>query len=70
MINKDIQQKVLGLKALEKIHLVEFILESLNKPDIEIQNNWVKESEKRYDAYKTGKVKAVSYEDVMKKLEK
>lgn len=42
MINEDIQQEVLGLKALEKIHLVELILESLDKPDMEIQNKFVK----------------------------
>ena len=70
MINKDLQQEVLGLNALEKIHLVELILESLDKPDMEIQNKWIKESEKRYDAYKAGKVKALSYEEVMKRLEK
>ena len=70
MINEDIQQEVLGLKALEKIHLVELILESLDKPDTEIQNKWIEESEKRYDAYKSGKVKSFSYEEVMKMLEK
>ena len=70
MINEDIQQEVLGLKALEKIHLVELILESLDKPDMEIQNKWIEESEKRYDAYKSGKVKAFSYKEVMKMLEK
>jgi len=69
MINEDLQQEVLGLKSLEKIHLVELILESLDKPDIEIQNKWIEESEKRYDAYKAGKVKALSYEEVMKRLE-
>ena len=70
MINEDLQQEVLGLKALEKIHLVELILESLDKPDVKIQNRWIQESEKRYDAYKAGKIKALSYEEVMKRLEK
>lgn len=70
MINDNIQQEILGLKALEKIHLVELILESLDKPDVKIQNKWIQESEKRYDAYKAGKIKALSYEDVMKRLEK
>ena len=35
---------------------------------MEILDKWVKESEKRYDAYKAGKVKALSYEEVMKRL--
>ena len=69
MINKDIQQEILGLKASEKINLVELILESLDKPDFDILNTWIKESERRYNAYKAGKVKALSYEEVMKKLD-
>lgn len=70
MINKNLQQKILDLKALEKIHLVELILESLDNPDKKIQAKWVKESENRYDAYKAGKLKAFSYEEVMKRLAK
>lgn len=69
MIDKNIQQEILGLNVSEKIYLVELILESLDKPDVEILDKWVNESEKRYDAYKAGKVKALSNEEVMKKLE-
>ena len=54
----------MGLKALEKIHLVELILESLDRPDMEIQDNWINEPEKRYDAYSAEKVKALSFEVV------
>jgi putative addiction module component (TIGR02574 family) len=68
MINQELQNQVLGLKALEKIHLVELILESLDKPDLLVQEKWIEESEKRFDAYKAGKIKALSYEDVMNRL--
>lgn len=68
MLNEDLQKRVLSLKAKERIDLVDFILESLDNPDFKIQKNWVKESEKRYDAYKAGKIKSVSYEEVMKQL--
>ena len=68
MINEELQHQVLRLKALEKINLVEFILESLDKPDMAVQEKWIEESEKRYDAYKAGKIKALSYEEVMKRL--
>lgn len=70
MISEELQQQVLGLKALEKIHLVEFILESLDKPDLAVQEKWIEESEKRYDADKAGKIKALSYEDVMNRIKK
>lgn len=68
MISKELQHQVLRLKALEKINLVEFILESLDKPDMAVQEKWIAESEKRYDAYKAGKIKALSYEEVMNRL--
>ena len=58
MISKDLEQKVIALKALEKIRLVELILESLDNPDNKTLNKWIEESEKRYDAYKAGKIKA------------
>jgi len=70
MINENLQQEVLNLKALDKIHLVEFILESLDQPDLKIQNKWIEESEKRYDASLAGKIKALSYEKVLQRLEK
>ncbi|MBC8345373.1 MAG: addiction module protein [Candidatus Marinimicrobia bacterium] len=70
MLKENIQQEVLELKSIEKIQLVELLLESLDKPDMEIQNEWIEESEKRYDAYKSGKVKAFSYEEVMNMLDK
>jgi len=70
MINKELQHQVLRLTSLEKIHLVEFILESLDKPDPAVQEKWIEESEKRYDAYKAGKIKAVSYQEVLNKIKK
>jgi len=70
MISEQIQNQILALKASEKINLVEFILESLDKPDLEVQKIWTEESEKRFDAFKAGKLKSHSYEEVMKILGK
>ncbi|MCP4134592.1 MAG: addiction module protein [bacterium] len=69
MINKDLQGRALQLSALDKIHLVEMILESLDKPDPEIMEKWVDESEKRYQAFKDGKTTSIPYDTVMKRLE-
>ena len=52
-----------NLQAIDKIHLVELILNSLDSPDPEIERVWVEESEKRYEAYKQGKSKAISLPD-------
>lgn len=53
---------------LEGVHLIEFILENLDKPDLAVQVKWIDESEKRYDAYKAGKIQALSYEEVLNKV--
>lgn len=68
MTCEELQAQALRLTASEKIHLVEFLLESLDKPDPEIQKMWVQESEKRYDAFLEGKNKSTSYNDVMKRF--
>jgi len=70
MITKELQKKALHLNPLDKIHLVEMILESLDKPDPEIEKAWVAESEARYTMYKAGKIKAVTFDSVQKKLKK
>lgn len=70
MITKELQKKTLQLKPLDKVHLVEIILKSLDRPDPEIEKAWVAESEARYGAYKAGKIKAVSLDSVQKRLKK
>jgi len=59
MIAKDLQQKALHLNTLDKVHLVEIILKSLNNPDLNIEKQWVSESEKRYLAYKNGCIERI-----------
>lgn len=56
------------LTVIEKIYLVELIIESLDNRDIAVQEKGIEESEKRYDFYKAGKIKALSYQEVLKKL--
>ncbi len=57
-------KKALYLLPVERIRLVEAILYSLDKPDKTIENSWIKESEARYEAYKTGKLKAIDWDDI------
>ncbi len=65
----NIKKEIRRLKASQKIQLIDFIFESLDKPDLDVQEEWIKESEKRFDNYKTGKVKSYSYEEVMKMID-
>lgn len=69
MLTKELESNVLALKAIEKIHLVEILLNSLDRPNKEIEKKWVDESEKRYDAYKSGKLKGIPIEKIKAKYE-
>ncbi len=68
MIQKELRNKALKLNAIDKIHLVELLLESLDKPDPEIMDKWIRESEDRYEAFKKGKIKSKSYEEVINRI--
>jgi putative addiction module component (TIGR02574 family) len=65
---QDIKNEILNLKALDKIHLVEFIFDNLDKPDPKIEQEWIKESEMRFEAYKAGKMKGASITEAKKRL--
>ncbi|HEB86920.1 MAG TPA: addiction module protein [Gammaproteobacteria bacterium] len=64
---KDILKEAIHLEPIEKAKLVEQLITSLNKPDKELDKLWADESESRLDAYKQGKLKAVSLEEVLSK---
>lgn len=64
---KEIISKALHLKPAEKSIVIEALMESLDVPDPEIEKIWAKEAEKRLRAYKAGKLKTVSFEDMFKK---
>ncbi len=64
---KDILKDALSLTPTEKAELVDELLSSLDEPDKEIDELWVKEAESRIDAYDQGKLKAVSLEKVLEK---
>ena len=55
------------LPDIEKLRLVDAILEDLDKPDPEIDRVWAEEARKRWAAYKAGRSPTVSYETIMAK---
>ena len=67
MSTKELEEKALNLKPIEKIHLIQKMLESLDNPDPEIEKEWIAESEARYNAYNEGKLKAIPLEEIKKK---
>lgn len=67
IINDEFAAKIKSLPDVEKIDLVDSILMQLDKPDPEIDRIWADEVRKRWQAYKSGKIETVTYEQVMDK---
>ena len=66
-VTENIFKEALILKPSEKAQLVDELLQSLDRPDKEIEKLWAKEVEARIDAYDKGQIKAVSLEEVLRK---
>jgi len=64
---KTIISKALHLKPAEKSIVIEALMKSLDVPDPEIEKIWAEEAEKRLKAYKAGKLKTISFEDMFLK---
>jgi len=64
---KDVLKEAIQLKPTEKVKLVDQLITSLDKPDKDIDKLWAKEAESRLDAYKSGKLKVISLEEVLSK---
>ncbi|MDR4459680.1 MAG: addiction module protein [Nitrospirales bacterium] len=67
---KDILNQALGLPPVEKAHLVDCLLASLDKPDQAIDNLWREEVEKRIEAYQAGKILSVSLQQALSKYQR
>ncbi|ATG91971.1 addiction module protein [Methylomonas koyamae] len=52
---------------LEKLQLAEMLLADLDTPDPQIEAVWRDEAQKRWQAYKDGKMSSVSYDSIMQK---
>lgn len=64
-VPKKILEEVMSLPADNRAELVDRLLQSLDKPDQEIDQEWSKEAETRIDAYDKGEIKALKIEEVL-----
>lgn len=67
---QQILKEALGLPAIERASLADHLLSSLDQPDEQIDALWRKEVEDRINAYHSGKIRAVSLEEVLSKYRK
>jgi len=70
MITEEIKRSALKLNAIDRVHLAETLLDSLDKTDVQIEKIWVLESEKRYKAYKEGRIKGIPLEQLRSNFKK
>lgn len=66
---KTFLEKALKLQPVERAHLVEGLMSSLEKPDPDIESIWEQEALKRYEQYKQKRIKAKDLDEVLKKYE-
>ena len=64
---EQIFTEISPLKPLDKLQLIEKILNSLNQPNKSIEEIWAKEVENRVKAYDSGLISVVSEDDVFRK---
>jgi putative addiction module component (TIGR02574 family) len=62
----ELLEQALELKANDRSKLIDELLKSLDKPDIEIDEVWANEADNRLEAYRKGEIKAVPMEDILK----
>jgi len=71
MSNVDlILTEISPLKPVEKLKLVDEILNSLNRPNMEIDELWKQESKSRVSAYEADTISSILAEKVFEKYNK
>ena len=64
-VDKQLINKALELKPQDRFYLIELLVRSLDKPDPEIEETWLKEAEARLKAHREYKTKGISVEEVV-----
>lgn len=69
MTMKDLQSAAMKLPAGRRAQLAATLLSSLDSAEpAEIQDAWIREAGRRYQAYKRGKVQAIPAADAIRKV--
>ncbi len=63
----SIKEEALTMKPIEKIHLIDELLLSLDIPNKDIDKMWEEEVENRVSAYDNGLMKSIPAQDVFAK---
>jgi len=61
---RTILEQALKLRPVDRYFIIEGLLKSLDEPNKTIDEIWALEAEKRLQAFKAGKLKTVTYNEV------
>jgi len=67
MDSKALLREALQLRPAERLQLIEWLTQSLDKPDDKIDEIWAEEAEKRYQALKKGKVRTIPLDEIIQR---
>ena len=65
--NNPILRQSKSLPPLERLQLVDYLLESLDLPDTDIEKLWADEASRRLEGYKAGEINSLSAAEVFEK---
>jgi len=61
---RTILEQALKLRPVDRYFIIEGLLKSLDEPNKTVDEIWALEAEKRLQAFKAGKLKTVTYNEV------
>ncbi len=67
MDSKILLKEALQLRPAERLQLIEWLTQSLDKPDDKIDRIWADEVEKRYQALKEGKINTIPLNEIIQR---
>jgi putative addiction module component (TIGR02574 family) len=62
---KELKAAISNLPIDQRIEIADYVLETLNRPDPEVEDVWLKEIQRRENKYKEGKAILISGEEVI-----
>lgn len=65
--NDPIMQQLAAMPDVDRLQLVDYLLESLDQPDPEVERLWAVEAQSRWDAYQRGELSSVPLNEVFDK---
>ena len=70
MSTAEILESARKLRPVERLQLIDALMDSLDEPDPAIEAAWAAEAQDRLAAYDRGELKAAPIEDLFEKLRK